>query len=96
MENIQLTDLQMAILIAVAAAFVMFILQLVFCFKAKNRLVKIIPLFLSGLIGIVFFMAMKSTFGWDTLELFVLDLYELIFMGACLLAFLVYGINKQR
>ena len=80
-------------LIFIAAVLLVFFVQVLF-FKAESGFVKALPLLLSVGATVVFFVLMQTATNWDALGYLVLGLYALIAVGACLIAWLIYGIVK--
>ena len=81
-------------LIFIAAVLLVFFVQVLLCFKAESGFVKALPLLLFVVATIVFFVLMQTSSGWDILGYLTLGLYALIAVGACLIAWLIYGIVK--
>ncbi len=94
MGNIQLTDSQLTTLIVVASALVVFIVQLLLCFKAGNGFVKVLPLLLFLATTITLIVMMYSNQGWDVIGYLLLGLLSGVLFLACVLAWIIWGISK--
>ena len=92
--NIQLDDTQLSNLIIATSILVLFIVQLILCFKSESGFLKALPLLLSLGAAITFIVLMYSIQGWDAIGYLVLALLSGAAFVACLLAWIIYGIAK--
>ena len=82
------------LIIYVILAFV-FALQLFFCLKLKPVIVKLIPTILSVIAAVALFIRLQipdSFEGWEALGYVVWFLIALMAVGACALAWIIYGV----
>ena len=73
-----------------------FFIQLVFCFRVKNRSVRYIPVYLS-LLGVILTVETYFNFsglhsGWNELAAFIVGLYTAIYLLGTVIAILTYKI----
>ncbi|MBE5739447.1 MAG: hypothetical protein E7349_01170 [Clostridiales bacterium] len=94
MGDIQLTDSQLTTLIVGASALIVFIVQLLLCFKAENGFVKVLPLLLFLATTITLIVMMYSNQSWDAIGYLLLGMLSGVLFLACLLAWIIYGIAK--
>ena len=78
------------ILIGVA----LFIVQLIFCFKANRAFFKLFPTLLSLLAGIVFLICTFTAEGWNAVGFLILALYSGIALLVCGAGWIVFGVTR--
>ncbi len=71
-----------------------FVVQLILLFKVKFIIIKLLPAILLVIAGIVCFIGMSLTNGWDVLGWFLLLVFAIIYLCVCAGAWLIYGIVK--
>ena len=94
MGNIQLTDSQLTTLIVVASSLLVFIVQLLLCFKSESGFVKVLPLLLFLAATVTFVVLMRTIQGWDAIGYLLLGILSGVLFLACVLAWIIYGIAK--
>lgn len=94
MGDIQLTDSQLTTLIVVASSLLVFIVQLLLCFKAESGFVKVLPLLLFLATTITLIVMMYSNQSWDAIGYLLLGMLSGVLFLACVLAWIIYGIAK--
>ena len=80
--------------IAILIGIVVFAVQLVLLFKVKYLIIKLLPTILTIVVGVVCFICMSLTEGWDAVGWLLLMVFCLIYLGVCAFALLIYGIVK--
>ena len=92
MINLGFIQIDSSNLIVILFGIAVFAIQLVLCLKVRLIIVKLIPIMVAVVAGIVFFIGMCLSNGWDVLGYFALLIYAFIALGVCAIAFIVYGI----
>ncbi|MBO7303981.1 MAG: hypothetical protein J6V09_02005 [Clostridia bacterium] len=83
-------------MIIIIAAIVVFLLQLLFCFKVRPVILKFFPVVLCIGATVAFYASAKAIEGLEALGYVVLMILGFISLGACLLAWIIYGIATAR
>ena len=79
-------------IIIVASAILVFLLQLIFCFKVRPVILKPFPLFLCIALTVAFYALAEAIEGLEALGYVVLMIIGFIGLGACVAAWIIYGI----
>ena len=80
--------------IAIVIGIAFFVLQILLVFKVKLLIIKLLPTILTIIVGVVCFICMSLTEGWDAVGWLLLMVFCLIYLGVCAFALLIYGIVK--
>ena len=75
MVDLWVRDTWIAVLITVSAVFVVLPIQLVLCFKAKKRLIKLLPTAVFAVAMIVFYIMMLTAKDWSALVYVILAVF---------------------
>lgn len=80
--------------IAILIGIAVFVLQLILLFKVKSLLIKLLPDILMMVFGLVCFICMNVTQGWDAVGWLLLMVFAIIYLGVSAFAWVIYGIVK--
>lgn len=71
---------------------VIFIIQLLLCFKVKKLVIKLIPVVLLLIAFIVFMILLLTASGWDALGYIVFVMLSVIFLIPCAIGWVIWAI----
>lgn len=71
-----------------------FIIQLILCFRVKQLIIRLAPAALFAVITALLFIAALASSGWDGIGYLILAIWFAALLGACLLPWAIYLINK--
>ena len=72
----------------------LFIVQLIFCFKAERAFFKLLPVLLCLLAGIAFLICVFVMEGWNALGFLILAIYCGFAVLVCVASWIVFGITR--
>ena len=77
-------------------AVLLFLLQLLLCFKVKSLTLRFLPTLILGAMIAVFVILTFLTDGWDSLGFLVLAIWTALLLIPCGIGWLVWAIIKKR
>ena len=80
MVDLWVRDTWIAALITVSAVFVVLPIQLILCFKAKKRLIKLLPTAVFAVATIAFYIMMITAKDWSAFEYVILAVFSVVLL----------------
>lgn len=87
-------EFRLIAIITVFSALVIFV-QLLLCFKFKNKFIKLIPSAVITAFATVFYILGERTEGWDSLAYGILVIFCLILLLVCVVSWIIGEIIKK-
>ncbi len=73
---------------------VIFVLQLVFCFKVRNLLIRVLPTLFAIAATVYSLITVYTSIGWAVLGNVIVFMLSIIMLASCLLAWVVWIVLK--
>lgn len=81
--------------IAVAPFVIIFIIQILLCFKVKSRIIRLLPMIILFLTAIVYLVLVSITpAGWDRLGYAILVAYAVVMIFICGIAWGIWAVKN--
>lgn len=90
MFDVWMGDINLTVTVIAVCAVIVLPLQLFLCFKVKNQLLRLLPVLLLLIAGVVMMALASSAEGWDGLGYLILALYCAFMLLACGIAWIVW------
>lgn len=71
-------------------------IQLLLCFKVKNKLIRLIPVILFSFLTAIFFVLIFVFEGWDSLGFLVLAICSAVILAACGIAWGIWWVVSKK
>ena len=94
MVDLWVRDTWIAALIAISTVFVVLPIQLVLCFKAKKRLIKLLPTAVFAVATIVFYILMITAKDWSALVYVILAVFFGVLLLFCGIAWGIWAVLR--
>ncbi len=94
MVNLGFVKIDFSNFIGILIGLVIFVVQLILLFKGKYIIIKLLPVILLVTAGIVCFIGLLLSTGWDAIGWLLLVVFAIIFLCVCAGAWAIYGIVK--
>lgn len=93
-------DMNLSVLVWIAALVVVLPVQLLLCFKAKSRTVRLFPVTLLGALAVIFLLLALAATGWEGAGYLFFAIYAALMMLMCGAGWgiwaIVYSIKKRK
>ncbi len=90
MFGVWMGDANLTVIVIAVCAVIVLPLQLLLCFKVKSQLLRLLPVLLLLIAGVVFMALASSSEGWDGLGYLILALYCAFMLLACGIAWVIW------
>lgn len=94
MFDIYFGEIELTEVIIYISILIMIPLQLLLCFKAKNLILKLLPIFILLFLIVTFICMSQFAEGWDGLGYTILAMFAAILLFACIVAWVIWFIVK--
>lgn len=95
MLDIWIGDINIAPILWIFTFFVIFPIQLTFCFKVKSKIVRLLPVIILSILTAAAIIAAFAGTGWDVIFYLVSAVYLAIMLFVCGIAWGIWFIIKK-
>ena len=96
MFDIWIGDVELTALTLIISLVLLLPVQLLLCFKVKNRYIRLLPLIILSLLTVTFVFLSISTLGWDGLGYTFLAIFAGFMLFICGAAWGIWAVVKLR
>lgn len=82
------------LLLHISILFVLLPMQILLCFKVKNRLIRLLPILILGILSIVLLYLTFTSTGWDGLGYLIFTIYSIYTLFICSLGWGIWWLMQ--
>ena len=92
----QFLDFDPAHIAVILSAIIVFVLQLILCFKSRKILIKLLPVIILSISSIAFIICSIAINGWDGLGYLFFGFLSLGLLIICGICWIIWAISKNK